>query len=127
MDPGLTRGIAEFNAGNFFTAHEIWEELWVETVGAQKVLLQGLVQIAAGYAKAETGVRAGALKLLSRGLERMRPFLPVASGLALEPFVDAVAADVQRLRATPEAVVSLDVLCPPILSVATPQHPGKSC
>jgi len=83
MDPRLQRGVAAFNAGNFFEAHEIWEDLWGETVGQEKLLLQGLVQIAAGYAKVESTLRAGALKLLTRGLEHIRPFLPAASGLSL--------------------------------------------
>src|SRR5438128_2409427 len=40
MDPRLARGVREFNAGNFFAAHEIWEELWNDSVGAEKTLLQ---------------------------------------------------------------------------------------
>src|SRR5262249_10285682 len=108
----------EFNAGHFFAAHEIWEAVWDETVGPEKLLLQGLVQVAAGYAKVETGVRGGALKLLTQGLERLRPFLPVALGFHLAPFVAGVAADVQRLRAAPsETSVSLDVVCVPVLSL----------
>ena len=115
MDPLLARGVDEFNAGKFFTAHETWEALWLETVGAEKLLLQGLVQIAAGYAKAETGVRGGALKLLGHGLERVRLFLSNACGLALEPFVAAVAADIERLRQAPEASVDLRLLVVPTL------------
>src|SRR5689334_2169176 len=92
MDARLVHGIRQFNGGNFFTAHEIWEELWNDSVGAEKVLVQALVQIAAGYAKVETGVRGGALKLLTRGLAQLRPFGLAAMGLALQPFADAVAA-----------------------------------
>ncbi len=116
MDPLLARGVDEFNAGHFFTAHETWEALWLETVGAEKLLLQGLVQIAAGYAKAETGVRSGALKLLTRGVERVRQFLPTACGLALEAFVAGVAADIERLRRAPESGVSLQLLTVPTLA-----------
>lgn len=127
MDPRLQRGVAAFNAGNFFEAHEIWEDLWGETVGQEKLLLQGLVQIAAGYAKVESTLRAGALKLLTRGLEHIRPFLPAASGLSLAPLVEAVAADVRRLQSASDATVSIGLVHPPVLSVATPRHRDRSC
>ena len=32
-DSRLARGVEAFNAGEFFAAHEIWEELWLEMVG----------------------------------------------------------------------------------------------
>ena len=100
IDSRLQRGVEAFNAGEFFLAHEIWEALWLETVGPEKILLQGLVQIAAGYAKAESGVRSGAVKLLARGLERVRQYPPTALNLKLGPFVERVEADLQRLQAT---------------------------
>lgn len=108
-DARLMRGVAAFNAGGFFAAHEIWEAVWLETVGPEKLLLQGLVQIAAGYAKAESGIRGGAIKLLARGLERVRPFGSTALGLTLEPFADGVEADLQRWRAAAEGTVKLDL------------------
>jgi len=115
MDASLARGVELFNGGRFFAAHEVWEEIWVECVGTEKLLLQGLVEIAAGYAKVETGVRNGALKLLSRGLEHLRPYLPAALGLDLTPLADGVEADVQRLRAAPETAISLALVRAPVL------------
>ena len=116
MDARLQRGVEAFNKGEFFLAHEIWEALWLETVGPEKVLLQGLVQIAAGYAKVESGVRGGAVKLLARGLERVRQYSPTAFRLRLGPFADGVEADLQRLRATAEENASLDLVrVPPLV------------
>jgi uncharacterized protein len=115
MDSRLVRGVDAFNAGRFFTAHEIWEELWLESVGPEKQLLQGLIQIAAGYAKAETGVGSGARKLLTRGLVLVRHFLPAALRLNLESFVAGVAADVQRLHDANGAAVGIGMMQVPIL------------
>jgi hypothetical protein len=114
-DSRLARGVGAFNAGNFFEAHEIWEELWLESVGPERPLLQGLVQIAAGYAKVESGVRGGAIKLLARGLEHVRQFGPAAFRIAIGPFVDGVDADLQRLRAAVDGPVSLDLVRAPQL------------
>ena len=108
MDERLQRGAELFNAGRFYTAHEIWEALWNDTVGPEKLLLQALVQIAAGYAKVESGLRGGAVKLLTSGLQLLRQSDPSAGGLALEAFADGVAADLGRLRAMPDAAVDID-------------------
>lgn len=115
MDARWTHGIAAFNAGEFFAAHEIWEALWLESVGPEKQLLQGLVQVAAGYAKVETGMRSGALKLLSRGVARIRSCQPVASGLDVAAFTEGIDTDVQRLRTADDAAVRIDMVQAPRL------------
>ncbi len=98
VDPRLRRGVEAFNAGDYLTAHEIWEALWNDSVDAERSLLQGLVQIAAGYLKAESGISGGAKRLLARGVDRLGMFLPNALGLDLTAFVAAVTADVDRLE-----------------------------
>ena len=118
MDPRLRRGVAAFNAGDFFGAHEIWEDLWNDSVGADKLLLQGLVQIAAGYAKVESDVRGGALKLLTRGAALIRPFAPAAMDLDLAALIAAVSADLQRLGTAPNGAVGLETVKPPTLRPA---------
>ena len=51
--PGaLRRGAALFDKGRFWDAHEAWEEAWLEEDGEVRLLLQGLIQVAAGYHKA---------------------------------------------------------------------------
>jgi hypothetical protein len=112
-DPRFERGRAQFNAGRFFAAHETWEAVWLESVGPEKELLQGLVQIAAGYAKVESGIRGGALKLLTRGLEHLRPAL--GSHPALQDVADAVSGDLDRLRT--DGPVSLATVRPPRIEI----------
>jgi len=119
------RGVHAFNAGELFAAHEVWEELWLDSGGPEKQLLQGLIQIAAGYAKVETGTRSGALKLLGRGLARIRPFLPAAAGLRLAAFVAGIDADVQRLRAADDVAVGIDLVQVP--NHRPPDLGGQSC
>ena len=61
-------GVAAFNGGRFWEAHEIWELLWSEEVGDRRLRIQALVQAAAGFHKAEIGVPNGARKLLTSSL-----------------------------------------------------------
>jgi uncharacterized protein len=83
----FAQAVAEFNAGHFYEAHETWESIWVEEVGDRRLCLQALVQLAAGFHKAEIGVPGGARKLWAsslRILERERD--------------DAWGLDVAKLR-----------------------------
>jgi len=97
-DARFTLGLEDFNAGNYFEAHEAWESVWDELVGAEKQLCQGLVQVAAGYHKLSLGVAGGARKLLERGLRLLR----VAGGdrheLNLSEFCAGVEDDLRRLQ-----------------------------
>ncbi len=105
LRPGTARaleaGRALLGAGRHFEAHEAWEDAWREEQGAARQLLQGLIQVAAGLHHAGTGNRAGALKLLASGLELLAPLPADASGLALEPFRDAVRARLEVAEASP--------------------------
>lgn len=98
MDVRLRAGVGLFNAGEFFEAHEVWEQLWLDTVSGERPVLQALIQIAAGYHKHEIGVSAGAIKLLAAGMRTLQASPSRACGLDIETFRTAVAADLQRLR-----------------------------
>ena len=67
----LLQGVALFNTGAFHEAHEVWEEAWCEAQGARRLLLQGLILVAAGWLKRDAGNARGAVRLFSRALERL--------------------------------------------------------
>ena len=77
----LADGVALFNAGHFFEAHEAWEEAWQHESGARRLLLQGLILLAAGWLKWDAGNTRGAWTLFSRALERLEPLPPGCEGL----------------------------------------------
>lgn len=71
LPEALEEGRALFNEGRFFEAHERWEEAWLSETGATRLLLQGLIQIAAGFLKATRGGAAGAVRLLESGARKV--------------------------------------------------------
>ncbi len=91
----IARGRALFNRGEFFEAHEVWEEAWLAETGPVRIFLQGLIQIAASLLKA---VRAehpsGCLRLLDAGIEKLAAAGDAESGLAPAAFIDSL----NRLR-----------------------------
>jgi uncharacterized protein len=83
----LERGRGLFNAGRFFEAHEIWEEAWLGEEGDIRVLLQGLIQIAAALLKASRAERpGGCAQLLDAGLAKLEPAEGDLAGLDLMAF-----------------------------------------
>lgn len=96
VDPAdaLARGLALFNAGEHFAAHEAWEDRWrVADDPDERRLLQGLIQVAAGHHKRFVQRRPdSAARLLARGLAKLDACAADAGGLALAEFCEATRA-----------------------------------
>ncbi|MEO8189823.1 MAG: DUF309 domain-containing protein [Acidobacteriota bacterium] len=91
----IARGRALFNRGEFFEAHEAWEEAWLTEAGPARLFLQGLIQIAASLLKAGRAEHpGGCLRLLDAGIEKLADAGDAGSGLALAAFIDSL----NRLR-----------------------------
>jgi len=72
------QGIEHFNAGRYFDAHEIWEEIWLQSSGDTKLFYQMLIQAAVGLYHYEHGNVRGARGMHANvvdKLERLPPFL----------------------------------------------------
>jgi len=68
----IERGRDLFNRKRFFEAHEAWEEAWLREEGELRLLLQGLIQIAAALHKTERGDNpSGCVRLLEWGLAKI--------------------------------------------------------
>ena len=96
----LERGRVEFNRGRFFEAHEVWESSWIEEIGDERKLLQGLVQAAAGFHKAEIGVPGGARKLFVKALGVLEELPCGMHGLDLQSFRDEIRQALEDRRST---------------------------
>lgn len=77
------RGLAYFNARQFFEAHEAWEELWLVEPEPEKTFLQGLIQLAAAFHHYGRGNLGGARSLLAAGIAKLASFPADYCGLAL--------------------------------------------
>jgi uncharacterized protein len=66
------------DSGRPFHAHEILEASWKADPGAERDLWQGLAQLAVGLTHAQRGNAHGAVALLRRGADRVRPFSAAA-------------------------------------------------
>jgi pSer/pThr/pTyr-binding forkhead associated (FHA) protein len=64
-------GIVHFNAGRYFEAHEIWEEIWLRSGGQDKVFYQMLIQSAVGMYHFERNNWVGARGMHRRVVEKL--------------------------------------------------------
>jgi len=72
------QGIEHFNAGRYFDAHEVWEEIWLRSSGDTKQFYQMLIQAAVGLYHYERGNARGARGMHANvvdKLERLPSFL----------------------------------------------------
>lgn len=92
QDPRLQAAIRQFNSGDWYGCHDGFEELWHETAGPMRPVLQGILQIAVGQLHHASGNRHGATVLTGEGLGRLRQGPPCALGLDLAS-LRAIAAD----------------------------------
>ena len=91
-DARYLAGIELFNRGEFFEAHEVWEDLWRECAPADRRFYQALIQAAVAAHHWSRGNAAGAKRLYHSGRKYMEPFRPVHLGLEVDGFWNAMAA-----------------------------------
>ena len=91
-DPRLGVAIGHFNAGDWYDCHDLFEELWHETAGPMRPVLQGILQIAVAELHLKQGNLRGATILMGEGLGRLR--LGGSNSLGS----DALGIDLDQLR-----------------------------
>ncbi|HWE24365.1 MAG TPA: DUF309 domain-containing protein [Myxococcales bacterium] len=95
----LRRGADLFDSGEFWEAHEAWEQAWLEEEGETRLFLQGLIQVAAGYHKATVQLQPnGCVKLLRNGLDKLERLPAEFLGLSLARFVPEVVRSLAEAR-----------------------------
>jgi predicted metal-dependent hydrolase len=71
LERDLRIGEALFNEGLFFDCHEYLEGAWNRSAGEEKIMLQGIIQAAAGFHKLELGSPDGCFELLGKSVEKL--------------------------------------------------------
>jgi predicted metal-dependent hydrolase len=91
--PRFLKGVAHFNATEFWDAHESWEELWLAAGSDLEQFLQGLIQIAAAYHHVKRGTLRGGVRLFDAALRRLSAFPLDCCGLDRAAVEQAARAD----------------------------------
>lgn len=120
LPPGVREGIALFNAGAYYAAHEVIETEWHAERGPVRELYQGILQIGIGVHHARNGNRAGAILKLTDGIRRVEGFRPAVAGIDTAALVHDAAQYLSTISTVTghKAVESMPV--PPLIRSATP-------
>lgn len=97
-DPRWSVAVGLFNQRAWYQAHDAFEDLWQETIGPDRPLLQALVQIAVAHVHLERGNRRGATVLLGEALGRLAPCDNGTLGLDLQALKACISTRLQILQ-----------------------------
>ena len=114
-DPLFREGIEHFDAGRYYEAHEVWEDLWRTLDGSDRLFVQALIQAAVALHHLRRENLAGARQLARATISK----LAVLPGTVWGLDCDALAADFSArfdplLRARPGAPIEAPGGLPPI-------------
>lgn len=91
------QGIEDFDAGRYFDAHEIWEEVWLRSSGETKLFYQMLIQAAVGLHHYERGNARGARGMHANVIEKLGRLPSVFMSLDLADFSRQFKAALEEL------------------------------
>src|ERR1700748_3158231 len=108
-DPLYLKGIAYFNACEFFEAHEVWEDLWKSYAGELRLFYKGLIQAAVALHHFGNGNIRGARKVYGSSRGYLAEDRPTCEGLDLEKFLSEFDACFARVAASDEQFPSIEL------------------
>lgn len=80
-EPRYLAGILFFNRGDFFEAHEVWEDLWHVSFPPERRFIQSLIQAAVALLHFGNGNVRGALRLYHSSKDYAEPYFPTYLGM----------------------------------------------
>lgn len=114
LDPRYLHAISLFNNKEWYAAHDAFEDLWHDSSGQMRTLLQGIIQIAVAEYHLENNNVRGAILLMSEGRNHLIDYGEAACGFKIKTILATVS---NRLSALQRGH-SLDNLSLPSLDAA---------
>ena len=115
-------GLRLFNEEEFFECHDVLEELWSETVGAERKFLQGLIQASIALFHFGNENFGGAKKLYLSATKNLDPhgdeFMGIKLGEFLRDFQRCFQELLDNTETYPTTVAIQDELVPKIRYVS---------
>lgn len=85
------QGIALFNQQHYFEAHEVWEQLWKQSEGGDKLFYQALIQCAIALAHMQRGNPRGARSLFRKCTAKLASLPRVHMGIDVWTLIQTTA------------------------------------
>ncbi|MBE9031494.1 DUF309 domain-containing protein [filamentous cyanobacterium LEGE 11480] len=98
LPPEFWQGINEFNQGEFYACHDTLEAIWIPSVGPEKQLYQGIIQIAVAIYHLSNQNWRGTVILMGEGLNRLRHYPDEFAELDIGQFREEIAELLEILQ-----------------------------
>lgn len=95
----LAEGLRLYEAGEFFTAHESWESVWLTAPEPEKTFLQGIIQVTAAFHHLQNNNRLGTVLLLQAALRRLDLYPDFFGGISAAPLCGDIREQLRMLDA----------------------------
>ncbi|MCK5033909.1 MAG: DUF309 domain-containing protein [Calditrichia bacterium] len=68
------QGLNKYKEGDFYIAHDLWEDMWHNKQLKDRLFIQGLIQISASFYKIQCGNLRGARSLLEKSMNKFQDY-----------------------------------------------------
>lgn len=86
----ISVGINLFNESDFFSAHDFFEDIWIDAKKDEKEFFQGLVQISVGCYHLICGNKNGAISQLTKAKSKLKKYEPVFYKVNLSSLISSI-------------------------------------
>ena len=91
-------GMKLFNSCQWYQAHDVFEEIWHETGGPERQLIQGILQVAVAQVHLENSNTNGATILYGEALGRLKRYQLNNLGLDIEGLCKCISRRLEFLQ-----------------------------
>ena len=84
MNELFERGLTEYEKGDYFEAHEAWEDLWSDYNFDDRIIVQGLIQLAVSFVHLGNGNMIGAKNLLKKSQNKFFDYKGIHRGINVD-------------------------------------------
>ncbi|MCZ2340572.1 MAG: DUF309 domain-containing protein [Bacteroidales bacterium] len=112
-DARYLAGIAQFNAGDYFAAHEVWEELWRDCPERDRGFYQSLIQAAVALYHRQRGNTHGAERLFRSAIAKSAAYPALYYGVRTPTLWADIAVALQTPKLDSRPRIVLEPTSPP--------------
>ncbi len=111
-DSRFELGMKLFNSYKWYESHDVFEEIWHESVGSERQVLQGILQVAVAQVHIENRNINGATILYGEALGRLKRYQSADFGLDIVGLCKCISKRLEFLQIGKDlSLCSLPVLC----------------
>ena len=92
MESLFQKGLAEYEKGDYFEAHEAWEDLWSDYQLSDRKFIQGLIQLAVSFVHLGNGNMIGAKNLLKKCENKFSEYTGIHRNINVDELKSAIEA-----------------------------------